>query len=81
MSQSDVRWKEHAPRNPVPVAWSVTSQQGNWNNTLNGRIRKPVSSSPRVKEGADFFNGTPKPGYRPYTYPHPLVTSMEGERR
>jgi len=34
-----------------------------------------------VKDGVDFFNGVPKPGYTPYAYPHPLVTSMEGEQR
>ena len=33
------------------------------------------------KDGVDFFNGVPKPGYSPYTYPHPLVTSREGEQR
>lgn len=26
-----------------------------------------------VKEGRDFFNNTPKPGYVPFDYPHPLV--------
>jgi hypothetical protein len=29
--------------------------------------------------GRDYFNGgTAKPGYTPYTYPHPLVGSVPG---
>jgi hypothetical protein len=26
-----------------------------------------------LREGRDFFNDTPKPGYGPYAYPHPLT--------
>ena len=60
---------------PVPAKWpeEVLDPAYVWNNTLNGRLGKLVSSSPHVRDGVDFFNGTPKPGYRPYTYPHPLV--------
>jgi hypothetical protein len=25
------------------------------------------------QEGRDYYNNTPMPGYKPYTYPHPLV--------
>jgi hypothetical protein len=32
-----------------------------------------VSAEPTIKENRDFYNNTPKPGYKPYTYPHPLV--------
>jgi hypothetical protein len=28
-----------------------------------------------LTEGVDFYNNTPMPGYTPYTYPHPLVSS------
>jgi hypothetical protein len=27
-----------------------------------------------LKQGRDYFNNTPMPGYTPYIYPHPLVT-------
>jgi hypothetical protein len=29
-----------------------------------------------LTEGRDFFNNTPMPDYTPYTYPHPLTTSL-----
>jgi hypothetical protein len=64
--------------------WPATMQpvsQGNepcysWNNkdVVTGADMKLGSSEPQIKEGRDFFNGTPKPGYKPYTYPHPLVS-------
>jgi hypothetical protein len=33
----------------------------------------PDSSVYYIEPGRDFFNGTAKPGYTPYTYPHPLT--------
>jgi hypothetical protein len=32
-----------------------------------------ASTSPHIIEGRDFINGQCKPGYEPYTYPHPLT--------
>jgi hypothetical protein len=46
-----------------------------WGNTLNGSPANIISRYPTVQEGRDFFNNTPKPGYKPYTYPHPLVAA------
>jgi hypothetical protein len=49
-----------------------------WNNTLNGEDADlgvqdlGGRSLDHIKEGRDFFNDTPRPGYRPYAYPHPL---------
>lgn len=43
-----------------------------WNNTVNGASAKTSSSYGTVKAGRDFHDGSPKPGYTPYTYPHPL---------
>lgn len=54
-----------------------------WNNT-NGTggimYRWIIASevSQHLKEGRDYFRGIPKPGYTPYTYPHPLVTGGGG---
>ncbi len=58
-----------------PAAWpeEVLDPVYVWNNTLNGRVGRLVSSSPHLRDGVDFFNGTPKPRYNPYTYPHPLA--------
>ena len=44
-----------------------------WGNTINGAPGIGRSSS-NIVEGRDFFNGTSRPGYVPYTYPHPLVS-------
>jgi hypothetical protein len=29
-----------------------------------------------LQEGRDYYNNTPMPGYKPYTYPHPLTISL-----
>jgi hypothetical protein len=55
------------PRQVVEPAYA-------WNNTLNGAPAGMVSERPDwIVEGRDFFN-TVKPGYKPYSYPHPLVS-------
>jgi hypothetical protein len=46
-----------------------------WNNTVNGVLSLPASSASVVQLGRDFLT-TPRPGYTPYVYPHPLVTGM-----
>lgn len=33
----------------------------------------PDSTSSYIVSGRDYFNGTAKPGYTPYAYPHPLT--------
>lgn len=43
-----------------------------WNNAVNGLPVKVSSVAPTIKENRDYYNG-PKPDYKPYTYPHPLV--------
>src|SRR6266480_121812 len=47
-----------------------------WSNSLNGSPNYDILSSPcpTVKEGHDYYNNTPLPNYKPYTYPHPLVS-------
>jgi hypothetical protein len=62
--------------NPTPK-WLNQPREGNysWNNihTASGAHVNFASSSPNVIAGRDYFQDTPKPGYTPYTYPHPLV--------
>ncbi len=36
------------------------------------------SASHYLVSGRDYFNGTAKPGYTPYTYPHPLTLGSSG---
>jgi hypothetical protein len=68
-----------------PAKWpnQVTEPCYSWNNTAleDGRPINLSSSEPSIKEGRDFFNETPKPGYRPYTYPHPLVTGVSASTK
>ena len=48
-----------------------------WSNTINGQLVGMVvtGGANHVVSGRDYFNNgtTPKPGYVPYTYPHPLA--------
>ena len=44
-----------------------------WGNTLNGKPTEAGSPYPTLQEGRDFYNDTPKPGYTPFPYPHPLT--------
>ncbi len=46
-----------------------------WSNTVNGSSYTITAQVPTMQPNRDFYNDTIKPGYKPYTYPHPLVTS------
>lgn len=61
----------------LPAKWpnQVTEPCYSWNNTQNGTAVNLSSTQPSIREGRDFFNETPRPGYRPYIYPHPLVSA------
>jgi len=61
---------------PTPVAWPHQALDPcySWNNTLNGSNLDFASSDLQLRENVDYYNKTPKPGYTPYTYPHPLVS-------
>jgi hypothetical protein len=62
-----------------PSTMQTMNQAGepcySWNNkdAVSGTELKLASSEPQIKEGRDFFNGTPKPSYTPFAYPHPLT--------
>jgi hypothetical protein len=62
----------------LPAKWpsQVTEPCYSWNNTQRGTAINLFSTEPSIKEGRDFFNETPKPGYKPYIYPHPLVSGV-----
>jgi hypothetical protein len=48
-----------------------------WNNKHEGKdvvfFPHDLCSSGHIKEGRDYFNNVKRPGYTPYTYPHPLI--------
>jgi hypothetical protein len=53
-----------------------------WNNTYNGAdvdiiLDPPFNNLPimaeHLKKNRDYYNNTQRPGYKPYTYPHPLT--------
>ncbi len=47
-----------------------------WNNTVDGTAANWVTGpTGGTTEGVHFINGTAKPGYTPYVYPHPLAVS------
>jgi hypothetical protein len=60
---------------PTPIAWPNQQAEPSyaWNNRLNGATGRLVSETVHIVEGRDFFN-SPRPGYTPYVYPHPLVS-------
>lgn len=49
-----------------------------WNNIVTSTQKKInfTTGLDTVHEGRDFFNDTKKPGYVPYTYPHPLTKGI-----
>lgn len=59
-----------------------------WNNTKDGSDVDIIVTntwsgcndpqpSDHMKENRDYFNDTPRPGYTPYTYPHPFRTDCQ----
>ncbi|HXC34979.1 MAG TPA: hypothetical protein VNV43_03840 [Candidatus Acidoferrales bacterium] len=49
-----------------------------WANNLNGLDGQLASAYPGVAVGRELYNDTPKPGYTPYVYPHPLTYMYVG---
>jgi hypothetical protein len=46
-----------------------------WNNIMDGGAHANIGQADFIfKGGIHYVNDTPKPGYTPYVYPHPLVS-------
>jgi hypothetical protein len=58
---------------PSPVSWPQNAFEPVhiWGNILNGS--RVASQHVHVQRGRDFIEA-PKPGYKPFPYPHPLVS-------
>jgi hypothetical protein len=69
-------WNGANMTRPYRDPHQLTEPCYSWNNKNpeKGVDVNLASTEPQIKEGRDFFNNTPKPGYKPFTYPHPLVT-------
>jgi hypothetical protein len=62
-----------------------------WNNTGGGNYNSPVLAeygpnecgtsadtvANYIQQNREYYLSTPKPGYKPYTYPHPLTASTQ----
>lgn len=64
------------------ASWPNEALDGiySWGNLVNGTDGTLSSFYPQIQVGRDLINDTPKPGYTPYTYPHPLtfVSALSG---
>ena len=49
-----------------------------WNNTLNGSSNNTTSGSTNVTANRDYYTGTARPNYTPYTYPYPATQGSSG---
>jgi hypothetical protein len=58
----------------LPAGWNdqVTDPCYSWSNTFNDEAFDMYGEQLCIREGVHYFNA-PKPGYTPYTYPHPLT--------
>jgi hypothetical protein len=68
MNRNNPRWMQQ--ENEPCYSWVNTDQN---NNPVNFT---QASGGESILVGRDYFNNTPMPGYTPYTYPHPLTTSL-----
>lgn len=66
----------------VPANWhQLTSPWYEWGNTREaGADIDFANNHSIIVENVHFINDTAKPGYTPYTYPHPLIAATEGEQ-
>ena len=60
------------------VAWpnQALSPVYQWSNTINGAAASIRSQTPNIQPNRDWYDFTVKPGYKPFTYPHPLITGV-----
>ena len=60
-----------------PAGWNnqITEACYEWNNSREGGVAVHFTATMNtIRLGEHFIDNTPKPGYTPYTYPHPLIT-------
>ena len=71
--QKDGNWPSQA-LDPAYI-WNNVSDSG----PLTVTETNCTDSRVHLQEGRDYYVGVERPGYRPFTYPHPLVSGSAGE--
>src|SRR5262249_2801303 len=62
------------PSRPVGGNDQTTSPWYQWNNSREGGTTLHFSAAHlTIRANEHYFDGTPAPGYTPFTYPHPLA--------
>jgi hypothetical protein len=69
-------WNNRRSLGGAIVPLTVTVEDYGLTNPDSCKSSTYDTSAKYIVLNRDYFNGTPKPGYTPYTYPHPL-TSVE----
>lgn len=68
---------------PTPEAWveNTLDPAYVWNNDIGGTPTwGDVAGEVHILENRDFYEDTPRPGYTPFQYPHPLVAIRRTKR-
>jgi len=69
---------------PGPVGWPHQALEPvySWNNKMgDSEVNISGGLVPTLQESRDYYNNTPMPGYKPYAYPHPLVSGETSHNR
>jgi hypothetical protein len=71
----------YGPSRPIRWPNEVLEPIYAWDNTADGtNDTAPIqANSLNIEVGVSYFNNTAKPGYTPYTYPHPLDVSSSSK--
>jgi hypothetical protein len=70
------------PSKCTPAQYEALEPMYQWGNNVNGNTAPtaspglPDQSGNYIRQGYDYYDNTPKPGYVPLVYPHPLVSGV-----
>jgi hypothetical protein len=66
----------------TPAAWphEILDPVYQWGNTLNGVTATGGSQQVVIQPNRDWYDNVARPGYKPFVYPHPLVSGADLNR-